>query len=605
MATSPEHTLRRLLLEAADAGVRARLGASLILALLAAGLAALSPLVLATLVDRLPAGREGQALAPILLMQYLLVLAASRAASQLQAHFFMSADQALQRRLAPMMFHHLLRIPLPSLLTLRAGRLVQLQGQAIEGVRSILSVGCLSLVPAAVQVLAILVILAGALRDGLWLIIAGAAASYVVVFSWGVRRIARPAQMALAAQADAAGVLSDGLANAETVKSFAGEHRLAVRYRERLGEAERAWRACFHRRLETGLATGVIFLLSLGLALGFGLSGLARGSLSVGGFVLLNACLIQVIAPLESAGFAVRDLAQAIAHLKGWRDVQRLPVEPLDAGPVADTLHAPLHRPPSIRFEAVSLDYGGGRPALCDVSFEAPAGGVVAIVGPSGAGKSSLLRLLQQHCSPDAGRILLDGAPLATLSIAQARRRMAVVSQDVVLFNDTLNANLLFARPDASPDAVSDAIARSQLSRLVARLPLGFETIVGERGLSLSGGERQRLAIARALLKDADILMLDEPTSALDAETEASVVGDLVRACHGRTTLIATHRLALAAHADTILVLNAGCVVERGDHARLLRAGGLYAQLWRRQGGSALGDGALIAPDDRHGDVPN
>jgi ATP-binding cassette subfamily B protein len=316
-----------------------------------------------------------------------------------------------------------------------------------------------------------------------------------------------------------------------------------------------------------------------------GVSATSAQAITVGDFVLLTTYMLQIVQPLELAGFAMRDLAQGANYLDKWAEVERLPEEPGLGDKEPQVL---LGHPPTIAFENVSFAYSPDRPALTDIDFTLPAGSLVAIVGPSGAGKSSLVRLILGHYRPASGRVLVDGVPVSDLDVHELRRRAAVVAQDAPLFNDSLKNNLLFARPDASDEAIQHALTVARLDQLVARLPDGLATQVGERGLSLSGGERQRVAIARAVLRNSQLLLLDEATSALDAETERGLCADLEQFAHGRTTLIVTHRLALASRARTIFVLDKGQIVERGTHSSLIAGRGLYFRLWQSQ--SRLGE---------------
>ncbi len=311
--------------------------------------------------------------------------------------------------------------------------------------------------------------------------------------------------------------------------------------------------------------------------------------------MLLNAYLLQIVSPLEAAGFAVRDLSEGLSYFGAWMQILRTRPEPDMAatGQSPGPTRAPS---PQIAFRNVRFSHGAGRNCLCGVSFFAEAGRITAIVGASGAGKSTLHRLLLRHYLPDAGDIRIAGLQLDEIPLRDLRRAVALVSQEIVLFNDSLEYNLRFARPEASKEDLLRVIRLAHLEGLIARLPDGLETPVGERGFQLSGGERQRVLIARALLQQAPILVLDEATSALDPETEAAIWAGIARERRDATTLVITHRLALAARASTILVLVDGRIVERGGHGELLERDGVYARLWRSQTGEA-GESVYSASD--------
>lgn len=397
----------------------------------------------------------------------------------------------------------------------------------------------------------------------------------------GVRAMAAPAGAASSAAVEAGGVLSEGLLNLETVKAFGGEHTLARRYDTALGKAEQAWRQLYRKKAGGGVVLATIVTLALTGSLLLAAREVQTGRMSVGDFVLVNTYLLQLIRPLETLGYAVRDIAQ------GLRFIERM-LEFLQIKPEVVTPFVTRGRPrsaPAVRFETVTFTYQPDRAALRDVSFSIPAGSRIALVGTSGAGKSTVARLLLRFFEPDAGRILLDGRPIRTLALSELRSEMALVPQETVLLDDTIAANIAFARPTATQDEIEDAARRACIHEVIASLPDGYATIVGERGLKLSGGEKQRIAIARAALARPRLWILDEATSSLDAYTERQILKDLPRLTEGATCLLISHRLPLAALADTVLVFRSGRIIERGRHHELLARAGPYAALWLAQCG--------------------
>jgi ABC-type multidrug transport system fused ATPase/permease subunit len=295
---------------------------------------------------------------------------------------------------------------------------------------------------------------------------------------------------------------------------------------------------------------------------------------------LLVLIAIAAFLPVSEIAQVGRQLADTIASTRRLHLVQSEPVR-IVSGSV--TPPAPA-RGSTVAFDAVRFTYPGRtQPALDGVTFAVPAGATVALVGPSGAGKTTIANLLLRFWDPDAGAITLDGIDLRTLALDGLRGRIALVAQDTYLFNDTLEANVRLARPDASAEAVALALRRAALADFVAALPAGLQTRVGERGVQLSGGQRQRVAIARAFLKDAPILVLDEATSHLDTVSELQVRGALDALMQDRTTIVVAHRLSTVRDADLVVVMQEGRAMEWGSHAALLDHDGLYARLVRSQ----------------------
>jgi ATP-binding cassette, subfamily B, heavy metal transporter len=371
----------------------------------------------------------------------------------------------------------------------------------------------------------------------------------------------------------------DGLINFETVKAFAAEERESDAYNDAMTRyAHAAARSQSSLALLNGLQAFVMNAGLLAMALTAGWKAY-NGILGAGDVAAVTMVLMNIYQPLNILGWAYREIKQGAVDME--RVYETLALKP-------DVADAPDARPltlagGAVRFEDVTFTHDGRSRSLGGVSMDIPAGSFVGICGPSGAGKSTILRLLFRFYDPEAGRVSIDGQDLRTIAQTSLRDALGLVPQDVVLFNDTLRANVVYGKPDASEAEIADVLERAHLSAFVRGLPDGLETLVGERGLKLSGGEKQRVGVARAILKDPAVLILDEATSALDSQTEQEVQDALGDAAEGRTTIAVAHRLSTIASADRIFVLDAGKVAETGTHDELLALGGLYADMWRRQ----------------------
>jgi len=371
----------------------------------------------------------------------------------------------------------------------------------------------------------------------------------------------------------------DSLLNYETVKYFNNEAFEAERLNRDLTAAENA--AVKSELSLAWLNAGQAFIIAIGVTAMMGLAaqGVADGSMTIGDLVLVNAFLIQLFIPLNFLGTVYREIRNALTDMEKLFGLLQRPPE------IADADDAPPLAVPhgEVCFEGVYFAYDARRPILEGIDFIIPTGRKLAVVGASGAGKSTLSRLLFRFFDVSAGRILIDGQDIRTVSQDSLRAAIGMVPQDTVLFNDSLYYNIAYGRPNASREEVLAAARAAHLDRFIASLPDGYDTVVGERGLKLSGGEKQRVAIARAVLKNPPILVFDEATSSLDSATEQAIQEELARISVNRTTLVIAHRLSTVVDADEIIVLDAGRIVERGRHAELMMRDGRYAEMWRLQ----------------------
>ncbi|TNE34143.1 MAG: ABC transporter ATP-binding protein/permease [Alphaproteobacteria bacterium] len=371
----------------------------------------------------------------------------------------------------------------------------------------------------------------------------------------------------------------DSLLNYETVKYFGAEDREEARY----AQTARAYAEAAVRSENSlgalNIAQSLITNLLMAGAMGFTVWGWSQGRLTVGDLVFVNTYLMQLFRPLDMLGMVYRTIRQGLVDMGEMFRLMDSPVEVTDK-PGAPALAV---KRASITFEDVVFGYEPGRTILNGLSFEVPAGSHVAIVGPSGAGKSTIARLLFRFYDPQSGRILIDGQDISQVTQQSLRAAIGIVPQDSVLFNDTIGYNIAYGSADASETQVREAARGAAIAPLIEKLPQGFDTEVGERGLKLSGGEKQRVAIARTLVKNPPVLLLDEATSALDSRTEQDILATLHRVSERRTTIAIAHRLSTIADADKIIVLDHGRMAEQGTHAELLAKGGLYAEMWARQ----------------------
>lgn len=371
----------------------------------------------------------------------------------------------------------------------------------------------------------------------------------------------------------------DSLLNYETVKYFGAENRETARYDVSMEKFEKASVKTYSSLAMLNMGQAVIFTIALAICMVMSAMDVIAGKNSVGHFVMINALMIQLAQPLNFMGMLYREIKQNIVDIEHMFGILHQNAEVEDKASAKPLIVSEG----AIRFDEVHFAYDPARPILKGISFEVPSGKTVAIVGPSGAGKSTVSRLMFRFYDVGSGTISIDGQDIRNVTQASLRAAIGMVPQDTVLFNDTIRYNIGYGRAGASQEAIEQAAALAQIDGFIRKLPEGYESQVGERGLKLSGGEKQRVAIARTILKAPPILMLDEATSALDTFTEHEIQEALDRVSKDRTTLVIAHRLSTVVNADEIIVLDSGRIVERGDHTLLMSQGGVYAEMWNRQ----------------------
>jgi ATP-binding cassette, subfamily B, heavy metal transporter len=522
----------------------------------------------------------GLAASPVLLIvaygvgRVLMVLFA-----QFRDVWFTVVAQHAVRELANRTFSHLHALSLRFHLERRTGGLNRVIERGVTGVDTIVRMAVLNSIPTAVELLMISGLVAYYFGWIYVLVVLATVGLYVTFTFWASeRRIAIRRDMN-DSDTEAHAKAVDSLLNYETVKYFGNEAHEGRRFDSSMARYEQAAIRTYTSLgvLNTGQA--VIFTVGTVVCMLLAARDVASGALTIGGFVMINAILMQLYLPLNFMGMVYREIKQGLIDIETMFALLHEPPEIVDR-PGAKPLRVTKGE---IKFENVSFAYDPERQILKHVSFEVPAGRMVAIVGPSGAGKSTISRILFRFYEVSGGRVLIDGQNISHVTQSSLRAAIGMVPQDTVLFNDTIFYNIRYGRPEASDREVREAAKLAQVHDFIITLPQGYDSLVGERGLKLSGGEKQRVAIARTILKSPPILMLDEATSALDSHTEKEIQDALERVARERTSLVIAHRLSTVVHADNIIVLDHGEIVERGTHQELLARGGIYASLWTRQ----------------------
>ena len=498
---------------------------------------------------------------------------------ELRNVLFTRVGQRALRQLALETFEHIHRLSLRYHITRKTGGLSRIIERGVKGVDFLLRFLLFSIFPLILQLLMIMAIFFW-LFDIWYLVTVVVTISLYVWFTFRVTEW-RVTQRRIMNQqdTDANQKAIDSLLNFETVKYFNAENLEARRYDSAMERYEEA--AVKTNYSLAFLNFGQAFLITSGLVIVMVLAaiGVARGDLTVGDFVMVNAYMIQITMPLNFLGTVYREIRQALVDMAEMFDLLDQPPDVRDA-PDARPLNVSRGE---IAFEAVEFGYDPARRILKGISLRVAGGETVAIVGPSGSGKSTIGRLLFRFYDVTGGAIRIDGQDLRAVSQASLHAAIGVVPQDTVLFNDTIAYNIAYGEDGATQDQIEAAAKAARIHDFITSLPDGYATAVGERGLKLSGGEKQRVGIARTLLKNPPILLLDEATSALDTQTEQSILESLRRMGEGRSVITIAHRLSTVVDADRIIVLEEGRIVEEGRHEMLLGAGGRYAAMWARQ----------------------
>jgi ATP-binding cassette subfamily B protein len=537
------------------------------------------PLVMKKVVDSLD-GRQAVIVLPLaLLATYGLLRLSTTLFAELRDVVFVRVAKRAIRRAALQVFRHLHALSLRFHLDRQTGGLTRDIERGTRGISTLLNYMLFSIIPVILEFSLVAAVL---LTKFDWHFAAVTFAAVAVYMLWTItvtewRMDFRRKSNELDAKANTRAI--DSLLNYETVKYFNNEEWEARRYDDNLQKFEAAE---VKNEASLGLLNigqSAIIAAAVTLLMVLAAQGVVRNTLTLGDLVLVNGLLIQLYIPLNFLGMVYREVKQSLTDMDRMFRLLEVNREVQDKPGAADLAPGDI----SVRFEQVDFSYDPKRQILHGVSFEIPAGHTVAVVGHSGSGKSTLARLLFRFYDVDGGRITFNGIDVRDVTQRSVRAAIGIVPQDTVLFNDTIYYNIAYGNPRATRDEVVAAAKAAHIHEFIERLPDGYETSVGERGLKLSGGEKQRVAIARAILKSPSIFVFDEATSALDSKSEKAIQHELDRIARSRTTLIIAHRLSTIVDADQILVMDQGRIIERGTHAELLARGRAYAQMWSLQ----------------------
>jgi ATP-binding cassette, subfamily B, heavy metal transporter len=575
------------------------------------------PLLLKELVDamnpNLSAGTQALLVVPVaLLIGYGLLRLSTSLFTELRELVFSKATEGAARSISLEVFRHLHALSLRFHLERQTGGMTRDIERGTRAVRTLIGFTLFNIAPTLLEMALVLTLLAVKFDAWFAWITIAALVLYITytitITEWRTQFRKKMNDLDGAAHTRAI----DSLLNYETVKYFNNEEFEAKRYDENL-EKFRAASVKSQTTLSL-LNTGQQLIIATALVamLWRATQGVVDGRMTLGDLVMVNAFMIQLYIPLNFLGVIYREIKQSLTDidkmftlLEREREISDAPgaqalkitqkqdrnapearifTTQADINSIANNaINTERTASPEICFQNVHFAYDPSRPILYGISFTVPAGKTVAVVGPSGAGKSTLARLLFRFYDVQSGTISIAGQDIKSVTQASVREAIGIVPQDTVLFNDTVAYNIAYGRPGATQEQVEEAAKSARIHDFIAATPLGYKTMVGERGLKLSGGEKQRVAIARTLLKNPPILIFDEATSALDSANERAIQAELHSVAQNKTTLVIAHRLSTVVDAHEILVMDAGHIVERGSHAQLLALNGVYAQMWSLQ----------------------
>lgn len=562
--------------------LRKRVSLALICLILAKVASVYTPLILGRSVDsltELSSGVNLLMLIPIaLIISYGVVRIVSLTFEGIRDALFSKVSQHAIREVSLTIFKHLHSLSLQFHLNRQTGALSKFIDRGTKGIDFLLRYVIFNVFPTFIEIILVSIILLNLYGYFYALITIITITIYVIltfiITQWRVqfRRDMNSADNSVSTK------MIDSLLNFETVKYFNNENHEFNRLDVSLKKYELAANKSRHSLSLLNIAQIIVIMSGITIMLVMTAFGIRSNDISIGGFVVINAYMLQLYQPLNFLGSVYREIQQSLIDMENMFNLLD------EKSKVKDSLkQLKINSKTEIKFSNISFGYDERRTVIKDISFEVSNGKKVAIVGPTGAGKSTISRLLFRFYDPTNGSIYINDENINSISQHSLRKIIGVVPQDTVLFNDTIHYNISYGDPKASEDDIINAAKNADIHDFVISLPDGYETIVGERGLKLSGGEKQRVAIARTFLKNPKILFFDEATSALDSSTEKEIQKNLEIMSKDKTTLIIAHRLSTAAYADNIIVLDKGSIIEQGSHNYLLDLKGKYFEMWEKQ----------------------
>ena len=562
--------------------LRKRVSLALICLILAKVASVYTPLILGRSVDsltELSSGINLLMLIPIaLIISYGVARIASLTFEGMRDALFSKVSQHAIREVTLTIFKHLHSLSLQFHLNRQTGALSKFIDRGTKGIDFLLRYVIFNVVPTFIEIILVTIILLNLYGYFYALITIITITIYVIltftITQWRVqfRRDMNSADNSVSTK------MIDSLLNFETVKYFNNENHEFNRLDVSLKKYELAANKSRHSLSLLNIAQIIVIMSGITIMLVMTAFGIRSNDISIGGFVVINAYMLQLYQPLNFLGSVYREIQQSLVDMENMFNLLD------EKSKVKDSLkQLNINNKTEIKFSNISFSYDERRTVIKDISFDVPNSKKVAIVGPTGAGKSTISRLLFRFYDPTSGSIYINDENINSISQHSLRKIIGVVPQDTVLFNDTIHYNISYGDPKASEDDIINAAKNADIHDFVIGLPDGYKTIVGERGLKLSGGEKQRVAIARTFLKNPKILFFDEATSALDSSTEKEIQKNLENMSKDKTTLIISHRLSTAAYADNIIVLDKGSIIEQGSHNYLLDLKGKYFEMWEKQ----------------------